>query len=818
MKLESAFQISVYLLTALAGAMLAYAEESPFPAGITVILSCFALLFNEHNRRLHLTTLISNLLGLVVLAVVYWESHGPRADALLVAGTHFLVYTTWIVLFQTRDVRHYWWLFALSLLQVAVGPLLTLSSGLYGILLIIYLLLAIWTLSVFTLYQGAIEFGELPDESERQRPRRAGWRRVGGAGLVRAKAADDSLTAAQELFAANRRSAVRSSIQQDSPGRWITPRFIIGTLTLAFAGQALGMGMFLYIPRVKIGEGFSDRDAPEAKGQPVTGFSGDIRLGQLGQILESTDRVLRVGLFDHATDQPASIDEFSAKHGLTAPLFRGSVLDVYQKGRWTFDPRAEVQSKMETWPREPGMIRQEYTLELHGSDVLFAMHTMELAVLNPYQPVNIDPDTDVLFLPEKGRDVVKYVVFSDGTQTNSAPRRAGRSRALPYRDVISSSILARCRKLPRRELEQLRALARDLTAPDKLIGDASVPTDRRIADTLTAHLRDSGRYTYSLNMAVDDPEIDPVEDFLFNRKRGHCEYFASALTLMLRAAKIPSRLITGYKGADRLGSTGQYEVQQRHSHAWVEAFVDGQWTTLDPTPAERDETVRDVAARVGFWKSAGNSVSTLWSTYIVSLSFDRQQQTLYNPLQGSASTGLGSVRGALDRVVAAAGWVKDSLSTPEQLFSPRGAAVGCSLVALPIIGFLLLRRAANALRRPPGRLQRRGWISRVVGRVTARLSGRPPDRARFVVAFYEQFQALVGIAGFFPRIDQTQLEFARQVEQGLAGRKAPAVLLHFPGELAELFYHVRFGDRLMQPVEIAEVEHRLKQLKAFLKA
>src|SRR5262249_56352097 len=122
--------------------------------------------------------------------------------------------------------------------------------------------------------------------------------------------------------------------------------------------------------------------------------------------------------------------------------------------------------------------------------------------------------------------------------------------------------------------------------------DEKLPLEQRRALTLESYLRDSGKYAYTLNMAVTDSRVDPVEDFLFNRQRGHCEYFASALALMLRAIDVPSRLVTGFKGADRLGSTGPYEVQQRHAHAWVEAYLDGKWVVLDPTPAARDDDVR----------------------------------------------------------------------------------------------------------------------------------------------------------------------------------------------------------------------------------
>jgi hypothetical protein len=254
---------------------------------------------------------------------------------------------------------------------------------------------------------------------------------------------------------------------------------------------------------------------------------------------------------------------------------------------------------------------------------------VELAVLIPYQPVNFEVDTAVLYTQDEGRDIVKYVAYSKSRE--SAEPRRGPGRRTRHLGLAKNSLrsIERGRQLPPVGIERLTALAAELTAADNLAGGSEMSRGRRIAMTLEAHLRDSGIYAYSLNMAVADPHSDPVEDFLFNRQRRHCEYFASALALMLRAVEVPARLVTGFKGADPLASAGYYEVQQRHAHAWVEAFVDNQWIVLDPTPAARDEFVREVAARMGFWKSAGNSLSTLWSTYVVSLSLNRQQQTLY---------------------------------------------------------------------------------------------------------------------------------------------------------------------------------------------
>ena len=74
--------------------------------------------------------------------------------------------------------------------------------------------------------------------------------------------------------------------------------------------------------------------------------------------------------------------------------------------------------------------------------------------------------------------------------------------------------------------------------------------DQRQGRALEIYLRDSGEFGYTLEMNVVDPSLDPVEDFLVNRKEGHCEYFASALALLLRSIDIPARMVNGFKGGD----------------------------------------------------------------------------------------------------------------------------------------------------------------------------------------------------------------------------------------------------------------------------
>jgi transglutaminase-like putative cysteine protease len=91
-------------------------------------------------------------------------------------------------------------------------------------------------------------------------------------------------------------------------------------------------------------------------------------------------------------------------------------------------------------------------------------------------------------------------------------------------------------------------------------------------------------YEYSLDL-VGVRSDTPLEDFLFQTRRGHCEYFASAMVLMLRSQGIPARLATGYLGAEYNPFEGHYVVRQSNAHAWVEAFVGEEgWRVFDPTP------------------------------------------------------------------------------------------------------------------------------------------------------------------------------------------------------------------------------------------
>ena len=140
------------------------------------------------------------------------------------------------------------------------------------------------------------------------------------------------------------------------------------------------------------------------------------------------------------------------------------------------------------------------------------------------------------------------------------------------------------------------------------------PPPALLADRLTARLR-TFRYT------LDNPSggaARPLEDFLLRTQAGHCEYFASALALMLRQRGIPSRVVNGYRLGPWLEGGGYYLVTQSEAHSWVEYYdrLAGGWRRADPTPAAPPSALGapGLAGTLARWSDA---VRFQWDRHVV---------------------------------------------------------------------------------------------------------------------------------------------------------------------------------------------------------
>jgi transglutaminase-like putative cysteine protease len=543
---------------------------------------------------------------------------------------------------------------------------------------------------------------------------------------------------------------------------------------------SLGLSVlfFVLIPRVWLGQFRLFDDRPLPGGRTLTGFTEEVALGDMGEILESDDLVMEIQLFDHDTGTPVPAGEYLAELNGGEPLFRGAVLEQYVSGRWLAG-RGAGPSRDPRLRSESGALRQQIRLQPIGSWTLFGVGTVLTCI-------PIDPD-DAVF-------------YNRSTNIFQRPANADLSRVAEYRAVSSRTDLGLTRlgngdwgQFDRRRLARVAAQAWALTA-DR---DGRTLSDREKAKLLEASLRDSGEFHYSLNLAIGDATIDPLVDFLFNRKQGHCEYFASALAIMLRSVDVPARVISGFKGGVYNPRTGRFEVRQLHAHAWVEAYVDGRWLPLDPTPPARDASVAEMQERTSYvWSRWNQTWKETWNRG-VTLSRNDQEQLLYGPLRSTASdawSALRDVRGSAARLAA---FLRHLALSPESWISWRGG----------LAAFVLLIVLAGA-----ARFLRWGWsLLRRVGVVVG-----DARRAARAVAFYERFRRLIAREGLQRQATQTQQEFAREVCRRLSARLAPAGLECFPEELVADFYRVRFGQQPLADSDLEDLDARLAALERAL--
>jgi hypothetical protein len=526
-----------------------------------------------------------------------------------------------------------------------------------------------------------------------------------------------------------------------------------------------------------------------------------VRLGELVPLLENSKRALQIRMFD-SKDNPIDLEEYCAQVGYLEPLFRGATLELYEdstwKGRghvttWTPEPRS---------PRTSGAVRQQILMEPIGTSLLFAIHPVRAVLLpNPQDMVQSIPFSRQMFRPETvpSDKALAYTVFSPPAAV--AARDLGKTRQ--HVDLSRENSRGTLLSIPD-GLKWLKELALKVTGGEQISGDPSDPhaaeKESRLVDLLCHHLRDSGEYVYSLDTSAKNPKLDPVEDFVLNRKAGHCEYFASALALMVRAVGVPARMVSGFKGGTVNTISGAYEVEQRHAHVWVEALIGGdRWLTVDPTPAARDVSVASFAAPVKTVHELASVVDTTWSQ-LMNMSINEQQNSFYVPIRDAVQNWWSPGKGERPFLARLYYGVIDFATDPTQWFTLKG------IIAATVTGTIFATIGLAI------RLRKRMWQRFLA------LWKRQRSARDIRIAFYERFETICRLLGLVRSSHQTQREFAGSVRTRIREVVASADgLPDVPPRLVELFYRVRFGDEDLAPALVEQLDRDLTSLEGAIR-
>jgi hypothetical protein len=320
---------------------------------------------------------------------------------------------------------------------------------------------------------------------------------------------------------------------------------------------------------------------------------------------------------------------------------------------------------------------------------------------------------------------------------------------------------------------RVRRLAEEVTVR------ADNPYDK--AASIERFLRTGYAYTLDVNIP---PGVDPLPYFLLQKRAGHCEYFASAMAVMLRAEGIPSRFVTGFLPGEYNDVGGDYIIRASDAHAWVEAFFPRYgWITFDPTPPGNARQGGLLARIALYW----DWFQYNWNEWVVSYDFGHQA-TLAQSVQRNSQAWFAQLKTYYQE--------KRRQVLAYLLVLDRRAEK--SRYSLPVILALLLAVLVGLRGRAIGGYLRARWSLRA-----HRKGSLPPELAALQ---YREMLKLLERRGWRKSPAQTPLEFAAAI---------PDAQLNFPvAQLTELYQSARFG---AHPAKASEMSSLLAAMKETLR-
>jgi transglutaminase-like putative cysteine protease len=634
---------------------------------------------------------------------------GQRANPEVTVLSHLILFLSAVKLLQRKADRDWFFLYLISFFTVLLAAGLT-AAPLFLTVLILYLLCALSTVIAFEIQKA---------------------RRKVTAMQTRLLVPPDNILFRKLPMRLWRRRYLE------------TRRLPLVSLGLLILIVVLALPFFLIAPRTA-------SSALRRGGKGVTGligFSDNVVLGQIGELKASDEIFMHVRV-----DNPGS--------GRSSDLrWRGVALDEFDGKAWK---RSTTAGRAQRRDSESGFFKlgttynrltaQTFIIEPVDTPVVFAAPRV-MALQAELRTINVDSEGAVQAGFHTDKRLV-YRAFSDMAPPDVSALRADRMQYLAES--------ARHLEPPANLDPRIGTLTRDV------IQKSGAKTWYDASQAVESYLRDN--YGYTLEMKAGG--ADPLADFLFNVKQGHCEYFATAMAVMLRTQGIATRVVNGFLPGEYNQAAGAFTVRQSDAHSWVEVYFPqtNSWVTFDPTPPA-GRTTRERTGLAGALSKYSEAIELMWFQYVVG--YDKEEQrslvtslrkTLFDFQSGSFNK-FKTARGALPRLIG-------------PILIGSGSLIG--LVAMG----LLTRR-----------VHRLGW------RKGLRVWHTGGDEETTRVDFYNRLLRALEKQGIRRELYQTPLEFASACESSEAAA------------ITKIYNRVRFGNEPLTTSDHSQVEAALARLE-----
>lgn len=650
------------------------------------------------------------------------NSPNPPLYAVLISSVHFLLFILLVRLYSARTDRDAHFLVMLAFAALLASAVLTVDTA-FLFLFFLFMLFAIATYTGLELRRGAM-----------------------GASLPTA------------------------SVQKDTERR-LARALGLSALGVTLGAILCGTVLFFVFPRISAGYLGKTSFNPTL----LSGFTDLVELGQIGEIKKSEAVVMRV-----ETGKPINY---------SALRWRGNALANFDGRRWTAGERGAetLLANADGWIP---LRERPKAGELHGEILEFTVLQEPMASNALFVPGNALALRGNFTGEAGGVSHRRTYIYRDASGSLSNPfhnyvaiRYTGLSQLPPLNRArlaaagtdYPADIRDKYLQLPAAIDQRIAALAQTTTAR------VVTPYDKAAA--LENFLKT--KYSYTLDL-TGKPGKDPLAHFLFETRAGHCEYFASAMTVMLRTLGIPSREVNGFLPGEYNDLGGDYIVRASDAHSWVEAYFPGDgWIVFDPTPPAP-------AASMSLFKRISQFADwaeLTWNDWVIGYDF-AHQTALAQTVQ---------MRSRNWREIVASWFSRRQQSFKSRLSGWQLQHKALSL-ALPVllIGFLVALRY--------GRLE--DLWARL--RISLQAKGKNAGAMRIVMAsrLYQEMLQVMKRHGYARSEAQTAFEFAETV-------KKPD-LRNSVKEFTRLYSEARFGGAAAG--DIPHLQRLLGAIRAELRA